>query len=86
MKHTNTIAGYGFVAALAVALMVVPSTAWACAVCFDPREGIRWAFIATTGVLSLAPLFMVGGIAYWIRKKVDEAEAQSRQEMSSTGS
>jgi hypothetical protein len=58
-----------------IALLVLfPSIANACSVCFDAREGTRWAFIITTGLLSFAPLFMIGGVVYWLRKRVDDEE------------
>lgn len=52
-----------------VALMLVPAEAWACAVCFDPREENRFAFLATTIFLSLVPLGMVGGVGLWLRRR-----------------
>lgn len=56
--------------ALVVAMAaVLPAEVWACAVCFDPREENRFAFLATTIFLSLVPLGMVGGVSLWLRRR-----------------
>ncbi|GMV06017.1 MAG: hypothetical protein AMXMBFR53_22940 [Gemmatimonadota bacterium] len=61
------------VVALALALLVLlPEAAWACPVCFDPRDENRVAFLATTVFLSLVPLGMVGGLGLWLRKRARE--------------
>lgn len=58
---------------LAVALLMAwPDAAHACAVCFDPREENRFAFLATTVFLSLFPLSMVGGVGLWLRRRARE--------------
>jgi N-acetylmuramoyl-L-alanine amidase len=50
---------------------VVPAEVWACAVCFDPREENRFAFLATTIFLSLVPLLMaMGGVASAVSPRV----------------
>lgn len=54
------------------AVLLTPAVAYACPVCFDANEANRTAFIATTIFLSLLPLGMVGGIAYWIRQVTRE--------------
>lgn len=60
----------GRIAGLLVALAAVaPADVWACAVCFDPREENRFAFLATTIFLSLVPLGMVGGVGLWLRRR-----------------
>ena len=60
----------GQAAALVVLLMFFLSgELWACAVCFDPREENRIAFLATTVFLSLVPLGMVGGLGLWLRRR-----------------
>lgn len=61
------------VVGLALGLLVLlPETAWACPVCFDPRDENRVAFLATTVFLSLVPLGMVGGLGLWLRKRARE--------------
>jgi hypothetical protein len=54
------------------AVLSSPAVAYACPVCFDANEANRTAFIVTTIFLSLLPLAMVGGIAYWIRQLTRE--------------
>jgi hypothetical protein len=55
---------------LAVALLVLaPATAFACPVCFDPRDENRLAFLGTTIFLSLLPLGLVAGMLLWIRHR-----------------
>ena len=53
-------------------LAALPDVAHACAVCFDPREENRLAFLATTIFMSLVPLGMVGGLGLWLRKRARE--------------
>ncbi len=64
-----------------VALVVFPDAAHACAVCFDPREENRAAFIATTAFMSLVPLGMVGTFFVWLRKKAQTLRAQPLSEV-----
>lgn len=64
--------GRGFVAALvasAALLAVAPGEAWACPVCFDRDDEARVAFLATTALLTLLPLGMVGGAVMWVRRR-----------------
>lgn len=58
----------------AFVVTLTPAVARACPVCFDPNEGNRWAFIATTALLSTLPLLMVGGIVLWIRDTLRSSE------------
>ena len=55
-------------------VMVLPDVAHACPVCFDSRDENRQAFLATTALLSLLPLGMVGGVGLWMRKRYRELE------------
>ncbi len=55
------------VAAAFLALM--PGEAWACPVCFDRDDEARVAFLATTALLTLLPLGMVGGAVMWVRQR-----------------
>lgn len=41
----------------------------ACAVCSVTNEASRYAYYGTTAFLTLLPLFMIGGIVYYIAKK-----------------
>lgn len=76
------------VLACAVGLLALfPDFAYACPVCFDRDDEARIAFLATTGLLTLLPLGMVGGFVVWIRKRgrVGEAEGAEHTPESSTG-
>ena len=67
-------------AAGVVAALVVwaPRIGHACAVCFSGREdGARIAFIGTTVLLTLLPLVMIGGVAWWLWRRACELERQS---------
>ena len=56
----------------------LPSAAQACSVCSAADEGaVRGAFLMTTVLLSVLPLFMVGGFAWWLRRRTRELEAAS---------
>jgi len=57
-------------------LLVLPDTAHACAVCFDPRAENRFAFLATTVFLTVFPLSMVGGVGLWLRKRARELQGE----------
>ena len=56
--------------------VVAISQADGCPVCFSAKEGSREAFIGTTIVLSLLPLLMIGGIAFWLKKYGASSEEQ----------
>jgi hypothetical protein len=63
-------------ALLAAALLLAPRVSQACAVCMSGREeASQWAFIGTTIVLSLLPLGLIGGVVFWIRRRVRQMEA-----------
>ena len=58
------------------ALLALAEPAFACAVCFDANEETRTAFIATTIVLSLLPLGLMGGFIYWLWRRAQAADSQ----------
>jgi di/tricarboxylate transporter len=65
---------------LAFALLcsaLLPEAAAACSVCYGGGEETRNAFILTTVFLSALPLAMVGSLAWWIWRRMREAEAAS---------
>lgn len=75
--------GRGFLAALVAAtalLALAPGEAWACPVCFDRDDEARIAFLATTGLLTLLPLGMVGGAVVWVRKRCKRMEGRGEEE------
>ena len=65
-----------------------PRASWACAVCTSGTEDSnRLAFILTTALLSFLPLLMVGGIVWWLRRRVrgiDEARIPTEHHLGPT--
>lgn len=60
--------------ALALAVLLAPQAADACAVCFGGRDQARIAFIVTTGFMTALPLLVVGSLVFWLRSRFREAE------------
>lgn len=46
------------------------AVAQACSVCGVAKEEARTAYYATTAVMSLAPLAMIGGLVFYLIKKL----------------
>ncbi|MCO4747532.1 MAG: hypothetical protein KC912_22215 [Proteobacteria bacterium] len=63
----------------ALVLLASPRVAQACAVCFSATESNRGAFIGTTAFLTLLPLMMIGSVAYYVYRRVQELEGQERE-------
>jgi hypothetical protein len=55
-------------------IAVTPALAHACSVCFEANDKNRAAFFATTIFLSLLPLGMIAGMAYWLRRRTHELQ------------
>ena len=52
---------------------VMGSSLEACPVCFQSNgEESRWAFYATTVLLTCLPLSLVGGAVLWLRKRFNQ--------------
>lgn len=68
---------------LPLALLVSPEIASACSVCTGGQtDEVRYAFIWTTGFMSVLPLCLVGGLVWFLRRRVRELEArQARPEL-----
>lgn len=65
-------------ASLAVALLWLPSVAAACPVCFSPKDDAnRFAYFVTAMGLTFLPFVVVGGIGYWMWRRVKAADAAS---------
>lgn len=57
--------------------MTIPSQALACAVCGDPEDtASQVAYIAMTAMLTLLPFALVGGIGFYIWKKLQQQELE----------
>jgi len=49
--------------------------AWACAVCGAGQGNDQGAYLEMSIVLSLMPLVLIGGVAWWVRGQVRAARA-----------
>ena len=75
-----------FAVALA-ALVMLAGTADACPVCFQAKnDASRVAFIATTAFLTGLPLLLVGGVAWWLRRRFLESAQREQARLTQTGS
>jgi hypothetical protein len=65
---------------------IVPETASACAACLASQsEEIRYAFLWTTGFLSVLPVAMLGLAVLWLRRRAREAERRDSPEAAGSG-
>jgi hypothetical protein len=48
----------------------------ACSVCGAGQDGTEWTYLAMTGVVSLTPLAMIGGVAFWLYRASKRREAE----------
>lgn len=69
---------------LAVFVCWAVDVAYACPSCASPLEENRQAFVDTTIFLTVVPLAMIGGLVWWIRRKVREMEGQPEIEVPDT--
>jgi hypothetical protein len=56
------------------AIAVLPDAAAACSVCYAGAEESRKAFLFTTVLLSLLPISMIGGLAWWVWRSARDAD------------
>lgn len=72
-------------AALPAALALLPRAADACTVCLSGRDDdTARAFLVGSLVLSALPLAIVGGIAWWIRRRAHAVEGRESEAGAST--
>jgi hypothetical protein len=62
----------------ATAALLAPRAALACAVCFSGAENSRIAFLVTTIFMTALPLVLVGGFAWWLRRRSLALERAAR--------
>jgi len=55
---------------MAVATAWLADSAAACPSCASPLEENRQAFVDTTIFLTVVPLMLIGGLIWWIRRRV----------------
>lgn len=65
-------------ALVVLAAWLMPAAALACPVCFDPNETARGAFFSTAIFLTILPLGMIVGAAWWLARRVRELDAAER--------
>lgn len=53
---------------MSLLLLAGAQQAWACAVCGAGQSNDQSAYLAMTGFLSLLPLALIGGAAWWVRQ------------------
>ena len=59
-----------FASVLALAIVLSPQLASACAVCMTGKEDeTRLAFIVTTAFMTFLPLGLIGGFVWWLRRR-----------------
>ena len=62
-------------AAFAVAVVAgIANSALACPSCASPLEENRQAFVDTTIFLTVVPLTLIGGMIWWIRRRIRAME------------
>lgn len=59
---------------VAVGVASAADLAHACPSCASPLEENRQAFVDTTIFLTVVPLMLIGGLIWWIRRKVRQME------------
>jgi hypothetical protein len=64
----------GWVASAVVAVAWLANTASACPSCASPLEENRQAFVDTTIFLTVVPLTLIGGMVWWIRRRLRAME------------
>jgi len=57
----------------------------ACAVCFSAQEENRTAFLVQTGFMTLLPLSIFAGAAWWLKRRVEEMRAEEERERIDAG-
>ena len=57
-----------------LAIAASPDSASACSVCYGGGEESRKAFLFTTLLLSMLPITMIGGLAWWVWRHARDAE------------
>lgn len=63
-----------WVAWAAMCLAWIADSASACPSCASPLEENRQAFVDTTIFLTVVPLTMIGGLIWWIRRRIRAME------------
>lgn len=59
-----------FLAVLVLLSVMSPSSLWACSVCFLAKKDNLVAYFSTGVLLSVLPFLLIGGIGFWLYRKV----------------
>jgi hypothetical protein len=82
-RSARALESIGLAGLVGALLAGAPRVAHACAVCFTGREDdARVAFIGTTVLLTLLPLAMIGGVAWWLWRRARALEREADAEPS----
>lgn len=65
---------------VALASFFVAVPAWACPVCGRGAPESEGAYLTMSGILSALPLLMVGGILFWVARRLRAHDAAQRRE------
>lgn len=55
--------------------VLLPAYALACPVCYTAREASRLAFLWTAIFMTLVPLGLIGGMLYWLWRRIKANDA-----------
>lgn len=55
-------------ALLVAAVLLWPGLAEACSTCLSASDETREAYYASTALMAVLPLAMIGGLGYWLRR------------------
>jgi hypothetical protein len=70
---------------ISTAVLLVPRLAVACAVCFTGRtDETRIAFLATTVLLSVLPVLLVGSFVWWLRRRARQIRDERNEHQPSS--
>ena len=61
--------------------VMVPQSAFACAVCFGGEDDNRQAFIDTTVILTVAPLIIVGLFIWMLIRRISKVEKLRQEQL-----
>jgi hypothetical protein len=66
-------------------MALCPDVAFACPVCFQAKnDASRLAFLVTTLFMTVLPLGLFGGLAYWVKRRSEALDEGSTPESEET--
>ena len=80
VRQPGKLTGRLLAGVIPAAILMAPRICMACAVCFSGRdEATQLAFRVSTGLMTLMPFLLVGGLLLWLRKRFREVAEQERE-------